>query len=151
MDFWYVAPQGAVPPLSGAPEKPRVAASAQGLELSEELRDWIREFSTREGTGAVSMLNLLAFKPGMKGSYLEYGKVFAESVGSRRGGVAKIIGTVVGVNGRRKVEAEAEVEVEAAEDWDEVALAHYPSILHFAVILASEDYQEINRKFMSRR
>ena len=40
------------------------------------------------------------------------------------------------VNGRRKGEAEAGVE--AAEDWDEVALAHYPSILHFADMLASE-------------
>ena len=78
--------QGAVPPLSDALEKPRVAASAQGLELSGELRDRIREFSTREGREAVSMLNFLAFKPGMKGSYLEYGKAFAEPIGSRRGG-----------------------------------------------------------------
>lgn len=46
-----------------------------------------------------------------------------------------------GVNGRRKGEAEA------AKDWDEVALAHYPSIWHFADMLASGGYQEVNRRF----
>jgi len=32
-------------------------------------------------------------------------------------------------------------------EWDEIALAHYPSILHFADMLASEDYQEVNQKY----
>jgi len=32
-------------------------------------------------------------------------------------------------------------------EWDEIALAHYPSILHFADMLASEDYQEVNKKY----
>ena len=95
------------------------------------------------------MLNLLAFKPGMKGSYLEYGKAFTESIGSRQGGVAKIVGTVVGVNGRRKGEAGAEAE--AAEDWDEVALAHYLNILHFADMLASEVIRGLVGGLGSRR
>ena len=51
----------------------------------------------------------------------------------------------MGVNGRRK--GGAGTEAEAAEDWDEMALAHYPSILHFADMLASEDYQEASRRF----
>ena len=51
----------------------------------------------------------------------------------------------MGVNGRRKGEAGAEAE--AAEGWDEVALAHYPSILHFADMLASGGYQEVSRRF----
>jgi hypothetical protein len=31
--------------------------------------------------------------------------------------------------------------------WDEMALAHYPSLQYFADMLASEDYQAVNRKW----
>ena len=31
--------------------------------------------------------------------------------------------------------------------WDEIALAHYPSTVHFADMLASEDYQEANQTY----
>ncbi|KAK8151321.1 hypothetical protein IWX90DRAFT_446604 [Phyllosticta citrichinensis] len=130
-----------VPPLSGALNHPRIAGSAQGLELTEELRGWVQGFSQREGQQAVSMLNLLAFKPGMKDEYLKYGDAFAKSVGKRRGGDAKIVGSVIddgsglgsGTGSKGKV-------------WDEIALAHYPSIEHFADMLASEDYQEVNHQ-----
>ena len=84
------------------------------------------------------MLNLLAFKPGLKKEYLKYGAAFAESVGARRGGVAKIVGSVV--HGKEEGEGNG-------EGWDEVALAHYPSVKHFADMLASEDYQEANHKY----
>lgn len=78
------------------------------------------------------MLNLLAFKPGKEAhqSYQKYGKGFAESAGSKRGGQAKIVGKVVDDCG-----------------WDEIALAHYPSMEHFMDMLGSEDYQEINHKY----
>lgn len=81
------------------------------------------------------MLNLLAFKEGMKSEYLKYGAEFAKSIGARRGGNAKIVGTVVrqGEDGGR--------------GWDEVALAHYPSIWHFAEMLASRDYQAVNKRY----
>lgn len=105
--------------------------------MSSELRSWIEnEFSkTKEGKGAVSMLNLLAFKPGMKDSYLKYGSEFASSIGLRRGGNAKIVGSVI------------EEGEEKGEGWDEIALAHYPSIWHFADMLASEDYRAVNQKY----
>jgi hypothetical protein len=32
------------------------------------------------------------------------------------------------------------------EGWDEIALAHYPSLEHFAAMLASSDYQEVNHR-----
>ncbi|KAK1090342.1 hypothetical protein LTR48_008471, partial [Friedmanniomyces endolithicus] len=66
------------------------------------------------------MLNLLAFHPGKEAhdSYLRYGKAFSESIGKRRGGLAKIVGKVVAGQG---------TEGEDAAGWDEVALAHYPS------------------------
>jgi len=127
--------QGDAPSLTGSLEKPRIAASSQALELSPELKAWVQKFSKGEGKGAVSMLNLLAFKEGMKENYLQYGKAFAEGVGSKRGGLAKIVGSVI--HGK---EADG-------EGWDELALAHYPSIMHFADMLASEDYQDANHKY----
>jgi uncharacterized protein (DUF1330 family) len=84
------------------------------------------------------MLNLLSFKPGMKESYLKYGAAFAKDVGAKRGGNAKLVGTVVEVDGEKKTEGDG--------GWDEVALAHYPSILHFADMVASEDYQRVNEE-----
>lgn len=82
-----------IPPLTGALSHPRIASSSQALELSDELRQWIS--CSKSPKGAVSMLNLLAFQAGRKEEYLKYGKAFAESIGSSRGGVAKIVGKVV--------------------------------------------------------
>jgi hypothetical protein len=127
---------GDVPSLTGALDSPRPTGSAQELELSKELRKWIDTFGQQEGHGAVSMLNLLAFKDGMKEEYLKYGKAFAESIGIRRGGLAKIVGTVIGVSSSPG----------GVKEWDEIALAHYPSIYHFADMLASDDYQEVNHR-----
>lgn len=127
----------AVPELTGSLDNPKVADSAQDLELSPALQSWISSFSVDggvEGKGAVSMLNLLSFKPDMKESYLKYGQAFSSSIGIKRGGNAKLVGTVVDVDGNKK------------SGWDEIALAHYPSIHHFADMLGSTDYQEVNRK-----
>lgn len=97
---------------------------------------------TEHGHGAVSMMNLLSFKDGMKESYLKYGAEFSKSIGSKRGGAAKIVGSVV------PSPSSASGSMDAGTDgWDEVALAHYPSIKHFQDMLASEDYQAVNKKF----
>lgn len=111
-----------------------MARSAQKLELTEGVLEWIEAWDPEDAKGAVSMLNLLAFKEGMHGEYLKYGKAFGESIGRRRGGVAKVVGRVVGGQGE-------------GEGWDEVALAHYPSIRHFADMAGSEDYQEVNHRY----
>lgn len=126
-----------VPELTGSMDKPRMAGSTQGLELNGELLEWSKTFKL--GQGAVSMLNLLKFQPGKEAheSYLKYGKAFAESIGSKRGGNAKIVGKVVQNQG---------TDGEDSAGWDEIALAHYPSINHFTDMLASEDYQEVNHK-----
>ncbi|KAF7877365.1 hypothetical protein EAF04_001047 [Stromatinia cepivora] len=124
-----------IPPLTGRLNEHSTTSSAQALELSPPLLEWTKTFSKQEGRGAVSMLNLLAFKPGLKEQYLKYGSEFAKSIGSKRGGIAKIVGTVI-----------HEENPKERSEWDEVALAHYPSIEHFADMLASEDYQEGNRK-----
>jgi hypothetical protein len=89
------------------------------------------------------MLNLLAFNPGKKETYLKYGAEFAKSIGSRRGGDAKLVGTVI----RERAGGNEDREGKGEDAWDEIALAHYPSIYHFADMLASEDYQAVNQKF----
>ena len=126
-----------VPALTGSMSKPRMSGSSQGLELNDELLQWSK--SWKLGEGAISMLNLLAFKPGKEAheSYLRYGKAFAESIGSKRGGNAKVVGKVIPNQG---------TDEEDKDGWDEIALAHYPSINHFTDMLASEDYQTVNHK-----
>ncbi|KAF1820518.1 uncharacterized protein K489DRAFT_389974 [Dissoconium aciculare CBS 342.82] len=128
-------PASTVPALTGSLERPRITSSTQGLELTQELLDWSKASSL--GGGAVSMLNLLSFKPtpGAHESYLVYGRAFSESIGSRRGGIAKIVGKVV---------RDQNSPGEDKHGWDEIALAHYPSITHFVDMLASEDYQKVN-------
>lgn len=126
-----------VPALTGSLDRPRVAESAQNLEFTSELNSWLQKWDPDGSKGAVSMLNFLAFKPGMHDEYLKYGKAFSESIGARRGGIAKVVGRVTG-------EDEGVALGEAG--WDELALAHYPSIRHFADMAASEDYQEVNHK-----
>ncbi|TKA70160.1 hypothetical protein B0A49_05949 [Cryomyces minteri] len=151
-----------VPALTGSLERPRVAASAQQLEYTAELARWIRACRV---PGPVTMLNLLAFRAGdaAKASYLRYGAAFAAGVGARRGGVAKIVGGVVdeggvaagkaadggeGEGARERTEAEAEAQAKGRpSEWDEIAIAHYPSLWHFADMAASEDYQAVNHKY----
>lgn len=124
------------PALTGSLENPLMAPSPQGLELSPPLLRWIQDFAAGEGAGPVSMLNLLAFKENMKAEYLKYGSAFAKSIGSLRGGDAKLVGSVL-----RQPQADSE-----EGGWDEIAVAHYPSILHFADMIASEDYQAVNHR-----
>ncbi|KIX06590.1 uncharacterized protein Z518_04566 [Rhinocladiella mackenziei CBS 650.93] len=127
-----------VPALTGSLDNPRMGPSSQTLEMSSDLSKWINSFSqTHTGKAPLSMLNLLAFKPGMKPSYLQYGKAFAETIGARRGGNAKLVGNIVTQTPREQ----------SGGVWDEFALASYPSILHFADMLSSEDYQSVNLKY----
>ncbi|KAL8917186.1 MAG: hypothetical protein Q9208_008088 [Pyrenodesmia sp. 3 TL-2023] len=120
-----------MPALTGALPNPRKASSAQSLELDDELHQWI--LSGAGPKGAVSMLNLLAFKPGKQSQYLKYGQAFAESVGSKRGGLAKLVGKIIPGT--------------CTDVWDEMALAHYPDLEHFAEMLASKDYQAANHEW----
>jgi hypothetical protein len=127
-----------VPALTGSLDNPRIGTTSQTLELSGGLNEWIGSFScSRTGQNAMSMLNLLAFKPGKKPDYLKYGQAFGESIGARRGGTAKLVGNIT---------AQQDPSVSGGK-WDEFALAHYPSITHFADMLASEDYQAVNLKY----
>lgn len=121
--------------------------SSQNLELGADLESWIQQYISKSRNGgdggAVSMFNLLSFLPGMKDSYLKYGKAFGESVGKRFGGDAKVVGNVV-INNKSEGGKGGGKE---GEQWNEIALAHYPSILHFRAMLLSEDYQAANQRW----
>ena len=68
------------------------------------------------------MLNLLSFHPGQKGQYQKYGAAFAESVGSKRGGVAKLVGKVV---------PESCSENAGEGEWEEVRDSHLNMIVKY--------------------
>lgn len=110
------------------------AETAQSLELSPELGRWVSNLDDRSRKHPVSMLNLLQFTPGRREQYKKYGAEFGRRVGSRHGGDAKIVAHVVGAQAKE-------------QGWDEVALAHYPSLEHFAAMIASKDYQDVNKAY----
>jgi len=110
------------------------SSTTQTLELSPELARWVSQLDSRTRTHPVSMLNLLKFVPGRREQYKKYGAEFGQRVGSRHGGNAKIVAHVVGSSAKE-------------QGWDEVAVAHYPSLEHFAAMIGSRDYQEVNREF----
>jgi hypothetical protein len=124
-------PPGSVKPPDNS--NPITKASTQSLELSPELSAWIQSLPQAVRGHPISMLNLLAFNPGKKEQYGKYGAAFASRVGSRHGGDAKIVGNVVSGQGKE-------------EGWDEIAVAHYPSLRHFAAMIGSRDYQEVNHE-----
>jgi len=77
------------------------------------------------------MLNFISFRPfdSARKSYSEYIEAFKSGVGSKRGGAVKVIGETV-----------------QQGEWDEVVLAQYSSLEHFADMMADPEYQEINKE-----
>ncbi|KAF4554248.1 Hypothetical protein D9617_5g071250 [Elsinoe fawcettii] len=125
-------------PLTGALDTKLdpVPADSQKLELSDDLRRFMEEFTqSRKINQPVTMLNLLCFKPNSQKQYATYGQHF-QTAGGRRGGNAKIVGSVVRDDSKA-----------SKKGWDEIALVHYPSIQHFCDMAAGADYQDINRTY----
>ena len=91
----------------------------------------------------------------MKKEYLKYGKAFGQNVGRKYGGVAKVVGNVVPTpppssstypNPSTTTQDRGISHDASSDTWDEIALAHYPSIVHFAAMLQDEEYQMVNHK-----
>lgn len=65
-------------------------------------------------------------------------------MGIKRGGMAKIVGKVISVSSSPSTGGDIG---DNGKEFDEIAVAHYPSILHFADMLRGEDYQKANHEF----
>lgn len=113
---------------------PAASSSAQKLELSPELVNYLQALPLGLRSHPVSMLNLLAFNPGKKEQYQQYGNEFTARVGSKHGGKVKLVGNVVAKQAK-------------ADGWDEIAFVHYPTLGHFAALSSDADYQEVNVKY----
>ncbi|KAF2462042.1 hypothetical protein BDY21DRAFT_418031 [Lineolata rhizophorae] len=125
-----------IPPLTGSLQKPRVIDPDLEVNFTPEIEEWTKSFSaTDEGKRPVSMLNLLAYNEGKRDTFLGYIEVFNEAVGAKRGAMGKLFGSV------------PEDQRESSGGWEDIALVHYPSIWHFADLIASEEYRECDRKY----
>ena len=102
------------------------------FQTSPEIRAWFRTFSASDGAGPVTMLNLLRYAS--KEKYIAYVKAFGESFGPRFGWTPKIVGEVFHPEGEES-------------GWDGITLVQYPSITHFADLLASDELARIDRKY----
>ncbi|KAL2156922.1 hypothetical protein VTH06DRAFT_2318 [Thermothelomyces fergusii] len=130
-----------------------MTASSQDLQLSREWASWMAALPWPAREHPVSMLNLLAFHPGMREQYGRYGAEFARGPGARHGARLKLVGRVlahgpgVGDDGGGGGGFGEEAAEEEEGGWDEIAYVHYPTIRHFAAMAASEEYQELNRRY----
>ncbi|PWN34492.1 uncharacterized protein FA14DRAFT_30952 [Meira miltonrushii] len=115
--------------------------TSQNLEHSEDLAQLIEDLNKlgtsdglADGRGPVQQLNFLAFNRSKedKERYYQYGKGFTQAA-KPFGGEPKILAKVVNAEEQQK--------------WQEVSLVNYYSLSHFAGMAASEEYQEINRKY----
>ncbi|KAL2130164.1 hypothetical protein VTI74DRAFT_6819 [Chaetomium olivicolor] len=114
--------------------EPSTSDSPQNLQPSAEWVQWIATLPASVREHPVSMLNLLAFNPGRKDQYKQYGAEFSKRVGSRHGGHVKLVGRVL--------------EGQAKDDgWEEIAYVHYPTVKHFVAMAASKDYQDVNKQY----
>lgn len=66
-------------------------------------------------------------------------------VAARRGGDAKIVGNVVQPS--PAVLDHEHTTVAGTDTWQEIAIVHYASIVHFCDMLADRDDQAINARF----
>jgi len=121
-----IRPTASPPPILNL-SKPLIATSSQRPGLTPSLLAFAR--SDLCPKGAVSMLNFISFRPfeSAQKSYSSYIEAFKSSVGSKRGGAVKVIGKTV-----------------QQGEWDEVVLAQYSSLEHFADMMADPEYHKIN-------
>lgn len=107
-------------------------SSVDSAEMTPELKDWMESFSEQENHPPIMMFNLLAFKDIEK--YKKYQGAFTEKVGVRHGARPLLYGAVTAHSGD-------------AKEWEMTAFVYYPSVLHFADLLASPDYREASHQY----
>ncbi|KAE9362782.1 hypothetical protein N431DRAFT_475621 [Stipitochalara longipes BDJ] len=113
-------------------DAPLIATGQQRVELTPSLLAFANSKLCPEGP--ISMLNLVSFQPfeSCRKSYAEYVDALKAGIGTRHGACLKVWGDA-GVEEKGVV-----------GEWEEVVLAGYSSLKHFADMLADEDYQDVN-------
>jgi uncharacterized protein (DUF1330 family) len=111
-------------------------SSVDSAEITPALKGWIQNFSLQENNPQVIMFNLLTFKDAEK--YGKYRDAFVAGVGSRHGARPLLFGEVVSPKGQSNG---------GKSPWEMAAFIYYPSLLHFADMLASPDYREVSHKY----
>jgi hypothetical protein len=137
----HLSPEDATP-LTGSLDGPRVNDPELEVPYTPELHEFFESVAARvpEGTRPVSMLNLMKYTPGGRNNFLNYVRVFTEErVGTKRGAIPELFGEM-----HMKGETE---ESKANNAWEDTALVYYPSIWHFADLVASEEYRECDKKY----
>jgi hypothetical protein len=112
------------------------------------IKDFISTFASSH-PGPVSMFNLVACLPGQRARFFGYIAAFGESVGSRYGGEAQLLGTGVTDWSSRKAKGAEVADPKAGGSgvWEDVALVWYPSLWHFSKLLDDSDYADADRTF----
>lgn len=128
-----------IPPLTGGWEHvPKVDLDRhQEMAYSPELQEWVRSFGAQEGKNAVSMFNLLSYHEGKREVFMQYVAAFGATLGKAVGSEALIIGGVKRCSSTPYGE----------KQWEDAALVHYPSIYHFAELVASDEYQKLDAEY----
>ncbi|QSZ32137.1 hypothetical protein DSL72_001706 [Monilinia vaccinii-corymbosi] len=111
---------------TGSVNQSRTATSVQALDIELALApqllgmNELNHSANKKEDGQFPYASTPRVRPGFKREYLKCDAAFAKTVGMR-GGIAKTVGTVI-----------HEGESKERGEWDEVALAYYPSIEHFS-------------------
>lgn len=110
-------------------DKPLFATATQRVELTPALLAFSE--SPLCPAGPVSMLNLISFRPfpAARKSYAKYIEAFKAGMGSKRGGIVKLLGETV-----------------EEGDWDELVIAQYSSLKHFVDMTCDPGYQKANQE-----
>lgn len=114
-------------------------SSVESAEVTPSLKTWMQSFSSSQAEKqlpqAIIMFNLLAFKDMAK--YRKYQEAFMAGAGMRHGAKPLLWGEV----------SKSSLQDQEKSPWEMVAFVYYPSVLHFADMLSSPDYEEISRKY----
>ena len=92
----------------------------------------LKAFLADDDGGPVTMLNLLRFAPGGRGSYDRYAEAIARTFLPRVGGEVVYAG-----------DGHPALVAEDGQAWDAVLLVRYPSRRAFSQMVADPEYQEI--------
>jgi len=128
-------PPGSVPAPAGTPIQLSPADEKEvELPITPARKAFFESLAASpDGSKPISVLNFISLNQGKMEAFMGYGAVFASDLGPKYGTEAKLMGMAANGGG--------------PDGWELLAVVHYPSIRHFAEMVGSERYKEIDRQF----